>query len=282
MSLTPNASFVLVASYGPPVAAWAIVNVRRACITTLAAASLLATIAPGAAAQDKSASAEPLPERVLFVGNSHTSRHGGLDWLIGNFVAAEDSPRSFDGSAETEGGVTLEYHWRNGARDRIVNGRFDTVVLQGYLPGSDSPSARSFIEHARLLDSVVRGSGAETVFFMTWPRGFNDWSSIDDVIEAHRVIESELGVPIAPAAVAFEMAMAERPDIQLMSDDQIHATWEGAYLAAATVYATLFDCSPEGLQYTFGVSQEDAAFLQRIAWQALTEWRAEAHPTEET
>ena len=247
---------------------------RSACLIAVTTASLLAPATAGVAAQDAVASALPLPERVLFVGNSHTGRHGGLDWLIENFVQAEDGQRAFDGESMTEGGVTLEYHWNNGAPTAIREGGWDTVVLQGYLPGAETQTVEPFLEHARLLHAEVADSGAETVFFMTWPRGFNDWSDIDDVVEAHRTLESELGVSVAPAAYAFELAEAERPDIELIGDDEVHATWEGAYLAAATVYATLFDRSPEGLPYAFGVSAEDAAFLQGIAWQALEDWRA--------
>ena len=257
------------------------VNIRRACFATIAATSLLAAALPVVVAQDDVAWAEPLPERVLFVGNSHTARNGGLDWLIEGFVAAEDSPRSFDGTALTEGGVTLEYHWQNGTREEIRKGDFDTVVLQGYLPGAPTRTAEPFLEHARLLEGAVRESGANTVLFMTWPRGFNDWSDIDDVIEAHRTLEAELDASVAPAAYAFELAKAQRPELQLVSEDRVHATWAGAYLAAATVYATLFERSPEGLPFTFGVSTDDAAFLQQIAWQALTAWREGAElPTE--
>jgi hypothetical protein len=252
------------------------VSIRRACFVAVTSASLLASATLGAAAPDTEAATKPLAEHVLFVGNSHTGRHGGLDWLIENFVAAEDEPRPFDGEAMTAGGVTLEYHWNNGAREAIRSGEYDTVVLQGYLPGAETLNAEPFLEHARLLYGEAADAGAETVFFMTWPRGFNDWSDIDDVIEAHRTVEAELGVSIAPAAYAFELAQAERPDLELVSDDDVHATWEGAYLAAATVYATLFDRSPEGLPYSFGVSAEDAAFLQHVAWQALTDWRTGA------
>jgi len=68
----------------------------------------------------------------------------------------------------------------------------------------------------------------------------------------------------------------------LMDPDRVHATWEGAYLAAATIYATLFDRSPEGHPYTFGVTDpEVATFLQRIAWQAVTEWREGTDATDE-
>jgi hypothetical protein len=237
-------------------------------------ACLLALGAASVAGQDAATSADPSPEHVLFVGNSHTGRNGGLDWLVGNFVAAEATPRTFEGEAMTHGGVTLEYHWNNGARAAIRDGDYDVVVLQGYLPGSETQDAEPFLEYARLLDHEVVESGAQTVFFMTWPRESDDWSDIDDVIEAHRTVEAELGATVAPAAYAFELARFERPELTLISGDLVHATWEGAYLAAATVYATLFDRSPEGLPYAFGMDPEDAAFLQRIAWQAVTDWRA--------
>lgn len=223
---------------------------------------------------DATAAAIPLPEKVLFIGNSHTQRQGGLDWLIGNMVSAEAAPRPFSGTVRASNGVTLEYHYKNGARDAIRAGHYDTVVLQGYLAGLENRSAVPFLRYGRLLEEVVRGSGARTVLFMTWPQGGRSWATLDDIVTAHRQLASELGIRVAPAGVAFAMAAAERPDLRLISDDEIHATWEGAYLAAATVYATLFDRSPEGLPYAFGVAAEDAAFLQQIAWRAVTEWNA--------
>jgi hypothetical protein len=250
------------------------VNISRACLAATAALSLLALPLVAASAQDDLDVAEPLPERVLFIGNSHTARHGGLDWVIGNMVAADEPEQPFEGRAETEGGVTLEYHWQNGAVENIRTGDFDVVVLQGYLPGSTTGTAESFIEHARRFDTLIRESGAETVFFMTWPRDRGDWSNIDDVVEAHRLVAAELDARVAPAALAFEKARAERPDLALIDDDQVHATWDGAYLAAATVYGTLFERSPEGLTYHFGVTADNAAFLQRIARETIDEWRA--------
>ena len=65
----------------------------------------------------------------------------------------------------------------------------------------------------------------------------------------------------------------ERPDLDMMSADRVHASWAGSYLAAAVIYATLFDESPEGIDYSFGVAPEDASYLQDVAWQAVTDWR---------
>jgi hypothetical protein len=248
-------------------------TIQRGALLTLTGLLLLGG-AVNAVDEDATAVAMPLPENVLFIGNSHTQRQGGLDWLIGNLVSAEDPSRPFSGTVRASNGVTLEYHYKNGARDAIRTGHFDTVVLQGYLAGLENRSAAPFLRYARLLEEVVRGSGARTVLFMTWPQGGRSWATLDDIVTAHRRLANELGVRVAPAGVAFAMAAAERPDLQLISDDEIHATWEGAYLAAATVYATLFDRSPEGLPYTFGVAPDVAEFLQEIAWRAVSEWNA--------
>ena len=251
-------------------------SVFRALLSSIVAAVL--TFGPAAAVAQEDVPGEPLPARVLFIGNSHTERNGGLDWLVGNLVAAEDPPRPFEGARRTASGVTLEYHYRNGAPKAIREGGFDTVVLQSYLPGAAVPSTEPFLEYVTKLDEIVTSAGADTLLFMTWPQGKGDWATLRDFVDSHRQAEALLGAPVAPVGVAFANAQAERPDLVLIGDDDVHATWEGAYLAAATVYATLFDRSPEGLDYTFGVSAEDAAFLQRIAWQTAHRLARRGYP----
>ena len=199
-----------------------------------------------------SARVATVPERVLFIGNSHTHRYGGMDWLVGNLVASEDSPRTYEAERLTASGVTLEYHYQNGAPERIREGDWDVVVLQEYLPASPTRTAEPFLDYARRFDEIVRESGARTVFYMTWPQGRYDWADLDDFVAAHRQVEAELGARIAPVGVAMARAQAERPDLALIGADEVHATWVGAYLAAAVIYATLFDRSPQGLDYTFG------------------------------
>lgn len=249
------------------------VNVLRACLLLSILLAACATSAAAATPEDVAADTAP-PERVLFIGNSHTRRQGGLDWLVGNFVAGERVPHAFEGELLAEGGVTLAYHWATGAADRIRQGDYDAVVLQGWLPGASTGTAEPFLEHARLFAEVIDDAGARTVLFMTWPRAVDDWSTLQDAIEAHRQLERELGVAVAPAAVAFERARAERSDLELIDPDGIHATWEGAYLAAATVYGTLFERDPEASDYAFGIDPATAAFLRRVARETLEAWRA--------
>jgi hypothetical protein len=72
---------------------------------------------------------------------------------------------------------------------------------------------------------------------------------------AQRQLEAELGVTIAPVAVAMANALEERPDLAVISFDKVHEAYAGTYLAVATIYATLFDRSPEGLPHLSSASR---------------------------
>jgi len=111
---------------------------------------------------------------------------------------------------------------------------------------------------------------------MTWPYERLGLVDLDDIIGAHRQLEADLGVSVAPVGLAFARSLAERPDLAVLGSDAEHQTWHGAYLAAATIYATLFDRSPEDLPYRPDtISADDAVFIQRIAWETVQAWKGE-------
>ncbi|WP_228277703.1 hypothetical protein, partial [Acinetobacter baumannii] len=64
-------------------------------------------------------------------------------------------------------------------------------------------------------------------------------------------------------------AIAQRPDINLYIADKRHPSLAGTYLAAATIYAALFNRSPAGFAYTAGLDPAIAAILQTIAWETV-------------
>jgi len=68
---------------------------------------------------------------------------------------------------------------------------------------------------------------------------------------------------------AFAAARAKRPELELYQPDKRHPSLAGTYLAASTVYATVFGKSPVGLSYTAGLDPELAAFLQAVAWETV-------------
>ncbi len=60
----------------------------------------------------------------------------------------------------------------------------------------------------------------------------------------------------------------------MLGPDAENESPAGAHLAAAVIYPTLYDRSPEGLpSHHWAFSTDDAAYLQRVAWETVEAWR---------
>ena len=93
-------------------------------------------------------------QSVLFVGNSFTYFNGGVEAHVAGLVASEETPRDLTVEASTIPGATLRVHQSQGAGERIRDGDFDIVVLQGDIPELYG-DLDAFFENAKLLDAVV-------------------------------------------------------------------------------------------------------------------------------
>jgi hypothetical protein len=242
-----------------------------------AAGAVVVTFVSLGAAPLMAQSEMPDSLEVLFVGNSFTYYPGivdpGVDDLFRSLVQSEDPPRAVEVDRSTMGGATLQ-DLAKGTAKKIPGSDYDVVVLQGDIPEDTAHTVDGFLEAARTLDADVRGAGGRSVFYMAWPYVPLEWIGLDGIAAAHRQVEQELGTPIAPVGLAFANALGERPELAMLAPDLGHPSVHGAYLAAAVIYATIFDRSPEGLPFRpDGVSSDEAAFLQRVAWETLGQWR---------
>ncbi|MGA8391624.1 MAG: hypothetical protein WB775_05755, partial [Burkholderiaceae bacterium] len=77
-----------------------------------------------------------------------------------------------------------------------------------------------------------------------------------------------------PAGLAFAKSVALKPNLDLYVADKRHPSLAGTYLAACTVYASLFGKSPVGNAYTAGLPADVAAHLQQVAWETSQEYAA--------
>ena len=224
--------------------------------------------AGGDAGDMRAPAPRPVPQRVLFIGNSFTFWHDGLASHMEAMRASADNAGPFEAEQVVRGGASLEVMWnQTNARNRIARGNYDVVVLQEDIPETN---IESFHTHARLFDQAIRDSGATPVLFMAWDYRRLNWITMDEIAEAHWTIADELGIAVAPAGLAWKRASRERPGLDMYDDDDEHPSIHGVYLTTSTIYAVLFGESPEGLGYrprqAGGVSDAEAAFLQRIAW----------------
>ena len=77
---------------------------------------------------------------------------------------------------------------------------------------------------------------------------------------------------VIPAGLAFAKAIKQRPELNLYASDKRHPSLLGTYLAASSVYASLFKKSPVGLQYTAEIDAATAKFLQTVARETVQEY----------
>ena len=214
------------------------------------------------------------PEQMYFVGDSN------LEGVAARFAALAEARHS-DLTIETlesvRFGAPLSVGFDNRAA-RIQDGAFDIVVLEEDLENSDPVT---FMESVRRFNTEIVAAGAETVLFMPWEHDTtNHKVSIDDIASTYTSIGDELGALVAPLGLAFSRSRSERPDLDLYIGDREHSNARGMYLSASVLYATIFGISPEGPAWMSpemldeaDLSEDDAAYLDRIAWQTVTEYR---------
>ena len=250
-------------------------RIARALSLSLFTALLFGACKPLQAPRSTMGSLTPAPGKLLLVGDSFTFCNGGLENHVKQLAASARPPRSITADSATQGGATLKVlYGKQSVHDKIRDGGYDVVILQDDIPELTEHSVAPFFEYARLFNQKIRGIGSKTVLFMAWPYERLNWVTLAEITQAHRDLGRELGVPVAPVGVAFQRALAERPALAMLGGDKEHESIHGTYLAANVIYATLFRESPAGFKYyPPGVSAEEAAFLQRIAWETVQAWQ---------
>ncbi len=214
----------------------------------------------------------PTTHSVLFVGNSLTFWNGGVDRHVRGLGGSLGSPLIVETDVFVEPGATLAVLWDQGASEAIAQGDHDVVVVQEDLPEG---SVEQFDEHARLLIEQIRRADAEPVLFMAWAYDRLDWITTEEIADAHRVVSAELGVKVAPVGLAWQAAVAERPELAMYDTDAEHPSMHGTYLAAATILATIYGQDLRDATYLpDGVTEDEGAFLRLIAWETVNEYSA--------
>ncbi len=219
-----------------------------------------------------SSTAVAQPKKVLFIGNSLTYRQDGIYSHLEKLAASADPPYILQTEKSIKGGATLKTHWeRPEPREAIIKADCDVVVLQEDLP---EINVSYFREYARRFVNEIRKTNSNPILLMAWYYPRLGWISTAEIARAHRDIAKELNVEVAPVALAWQRSIKKRPDLDLYVADREHPSIYGTYLATCVVYATLFGKSPAGLGYTpAGMSSEEAAFLQHLAWETCQKWK---------
>lgn len=227
----------------------------------------------------------PNPAQILYVGNSYFYYNNSLHNYVRRMAVAAypDMEDQLNSKSATISGAYLGQH---DVKSYLFPGAlglsdpFDLVILGGHSTASLTPEKQeAFLTAVTAHDNAIKATGAQTALYMT--PAYNEYHNNydpemqDKVDELYTRVGNEVGALVIPAGLAFAKAYEQRPDIELHVDyDDSHPTPLGSYLAAATVFATLYDTSISGNPYTYYglISDEDAAFLQAVAEETVEEY----------
>lgn len=161
--------------------------------------------------------------------------------------------------------------------------KYDFVILQeqSVLPASKTP--RAFYNAVRNLSERIKASGAKPILYSTWGRktgshtldtyGLTNESMTWRLAAAYYAIGDELDIPVVYAGLAFHDVYTNSNEIELYDPDMSHPSYEGSYLAAATLFAHIFDTDPAIIPISeeMTVSAATADILNDAAWRAVRE-----------
>lgn len=235
--------------------------------------------------------------KILFVGNSYLYRgnDGSRDLSpYGMFHdLAEAGGHQIEVDSSFIGGSALETHWRDTtgdqARVKLNTGDFDLAIFQGTF--GDEPdtstghSAENFDLYADLFAELAADNGTESLFFASWTPDYlisiSGGDQIADEVHADNLAAAQRNdayyAPTGLSHSAAHTALTDRygngDDGQtaegLLTDGAVHANDTGAYLAAATLYSTIFNEIAPSSWKPNSLSGSDAALMRQIAWDTV-------------
>jgi len=224
------------------------------------------------------------PETILFIGNSYLYYNDSLHNHFKRMV--EEYKNDFDGGASvkssTIGGSRLKHH----DVERLIQPKaisaiekFELVILQGGSSESLNEANRmEFSYFAKKHIDAIKMNDSDAALYMTHayvePHKRFMKNQIKLISDTYTKIGNENQVLVIPVGMAFDRAYREKPNIKLHEPDGTHPNLLGTYLAACTVFASIYDKSPIGIKYDyFGeINEQDKKFLQRIANEATSNY----------
>ncbi|MBI3947644.1 MAG: hypothetical protein HY321_17115 [Armatimonadetes bacterium] len=257
---------------------------------------------------------------VLYIGNSHTGHF--VPDLVAEMAAATTPPITVVTREHLRGSHALSDHWQRPQQPQKFghvlswlrypdppkpsfpartlaewgDRRADLAVLQPFHGEQYDEETLHF--WVRLFHRPLVQRGIKPVLYVSHggrpgsPHNFMfPFKSEAEALETLSLVNTaclrvatELDSAVAPSYLACYNAKRARPDLDLAagSPDNSHAGYRCYYLQACTVYAALFNRSPEGLPVRavrardgkgLVLTDDEALFLQKTAWESVQEFR---------
>jgi PKD repeat protein len=231
---------------------------------------------------------------VLFIGNSYTS-FNNLPLLVQNLSTSAGKTLNID--SNMPGGYLISSHLNDATTlSKISQGNWDYVILQeqSQIPTIDYYRYNDMYPAMTDLKSVIEQYNpcAKVITYMTWGRRFGgqqcDPSGTycspvfanfnhmqDSLTSAYLEISEQLNIQCAPVGVTWQNILNDTT-LVLHSGDNSHPNIDGSYVAALTIFSSIWKQSSFGLTYTAGLSSQLAQYYQtksdNTVFNSTTDW----------
>jgi len=217
---------------------------------------------------------------VLFIGNSYTS-YNNLPLLVKNLSTSAGKTLNID--SNMPGGYLMSSHLNDATTlSKISQGNWDYVILQeqSQIPTIDYYRYNDMYPAMTDLKSVIEQYNpcAKIITYMTWGRRFGgqqcdpsgtNCSPVftnfnhmqDSLTSAYLEISEQLNIQCAPVGVTWQYILNDTT-LVLHSGDNSHPNIDGSYVAALSIFSSIWKLGTSGLTYTAGLSNQLAQYYQ--------------------
>jgi hypothetical protein len=204
--------------------------------------------------------------RILMLGNSLTSTWD-VPGIVADLAFGIGEPRPMI-SVKAPGNFGLQDHWNNQAtRAMLTSGDFDWLVMQQG-PSTLAESGANLTDYSARWADLARPLGVRSGLYVSWPPiGGN----IDAGLNNHVAAAQTNDLALFPAGHAFRQALIIDEDSPIYGGDGFHPNRHGAWLAALTIAAVIYDRSPNDFPNIFPgvITPSEEAVLRAAAVHAV-------------
>ena len=229
------------------------------------------------------------PKSVLFIGNSFFYYNNGVHKPVLGMVKANKSlGKGHRFRNITINSSSLEWHDVESYVTNEKIGSFSITTSNKYkkydpenydlavmMDCSQCPIHEDrrdlFNYYVDIHSKTLRENGVEPSLLMTWAYK-NVPEMIDGLSAAYTSAGNRNEAMVFPVGIAFQMAEKEISDIDLYTKDKRHPSKAGTYLMAAVIYSSVYNVSPIGNAYDYGLDKQIQERLQVIAWKAVNKY----------
>ncbi|MBR1873257.1 MAG: hypothetical protein IJ795_08645 [Bacteroidales bacterium] len=213
--------------------------------------------------------------RVLLIGNSFTFYHDCDSMLVQ--IARSQGVRIYLGEY-LKGGQTFGQHLNlPQTSEAIAGGRYDYAFIQDYSASAAwyaRDKANYIAENTILLKRrILQASpSCKIILERTWTfdgnnaEGFSDADTLEHYLaKGSKKLSRKCGLPLSPIGDAFNIAAAERPDIDLLGPDRKHQSAAGSYLKCCINWLIISGKPFAGKVAECGLDPAAAEYLRGLA-----------------